>query len=382
MEKLVLLGSTGSIGSQAIDLLTSNEVDICVEALTCNRNVEKMLEQAKIVKPKAVGIGDETLYKQYKDDFAKLGIVVFCGEKGLTEISKNYGSIVLNALMGSMGLNPSYETLKAGKKLALANKESIVTSGEILTNTAKAYGGTIIPVDSEHSAIFQSLEGNKQSEIEKIILTASGGPFRGKKAKELVDVTFREALKHPNYSMGRKISIDSATLMNKGLEVIEAKWMFSVETDQIDVVVHPESIVHSLVQYVDCSIIAQLGLPDMKLPILYALTYPDRVKSNLGRLDLAKIGRLNFAEPDKETFPCLELAYESLRRGGYASTVLNAANEKLVDLFLKEQIKFYDIPKWIEIAMNKFDYDDQLEIDTVKELDQTVKKYIEVELGK
>jgi len=382
MKKLSILGSTGSVGTQAVELLLNHDLEIDVVGLSCNGNVDLMLQQAKKLRPEAVVIGKEELRGKYDGEFENIGVKVLYGDEGLVQLASESADVVLNALMGSMGLMPSLAAIRSNKRLALANKESIVTAGELLIGECKKTDAVIIPVDSEHSAIFQSLEGNKGSEVEKIILTASGGPFRGKSREQLSNVTYREALKHPNYSMGRKISIDSATLMNKGLEVIEAKWMFDVNADQIDVVVHPESIIHSLVQYKDSSVLAQMGLPDMQLPILYSMTYPDRVQSKLERLDLVKLSTLHFEEPNYSVFPCLGLAYEALKRGGFASTVLNSANEKLVELFLKEQIEFYDIPKWIEKAMNKFVISDNLTIEKVIEVDKDVRKYINMTVGK
>ena len=284
--------------------------------------------------------------------------------------------VLLTAIVGMIGLVPTLEAIKHKKDIALANKETLVCAGKLVMSEAKKNGVKILPVDSEHSAIFQSLNGENYKEIEKVILTASGGPFRGKKKEELLNVTKNEALKHPNWSMGRKISIDSSTLMNKGLEVIEAKWLFDVEVDQIDVVVHPQSIIHSMVQFNDSSVIAQLGCPDMRLPIQYALTYPERLENGFERLDLTKIATLTFEEPDLETFPCLQLAYETLKMGGTYSAVLNSANEVLVEAFLEDKIGFYDIPKYIKETLDVHKSIEEPTLEEILEVDRWTREYV------
>lgn len=351
MKKISILGSTGSIGTQALDVIRENKDKFELIAISGNTSVDMLFNQIKEFSPKYVAVYDEYSYIKLKgmlDD--KFSTKVLCGMNGLKEIcSLDEVDVVLTAVVGMIGLLPTLEAIKHKKNIALANKETLVCAGELVISEAKKYGVKILPVDSEHSAIFQCLNGEENRFVDKIILTASGGPFRGKTREELINVTKNEALKHPNWSMGQKISIDSSTLMNKGLEVIEARWLF--DTDNIDVLVHPQSIIHSMVEFNDSSVIAQLGCPDMKLPIQYALTYPDRVKNDFERLDLTKLSSLTFEKPDKETFPCLNLAYESLKLGDTYSLVLNSCNEVLVDLFLKDQIGFYDIPKYIEYFM-------------------------------
>ena len=336
MKKISILGSTGSIGKQTLDVVRQHKDKFEVVAISANSSVDLLLEQIKEFKPKYVAVYNESSYIKLKSMIPlDINIEVLCGMEGLKTISSLPEiDVLLTAIVGMIGLVPTLEAIKAGKDIALANKETLVCAGDLVMSEAKKMGVSILPVDSEHSAIFQCLNGENNKEIEKIILTASGGPFRGKTKEELVNVTKNQALKHPNWSMGRKISIDSSTLMNKGLEVIEAKWLFGVEHDKIDVVVHPQSIIHSMVQFIDSSVIAQLGCPDMRLPIQYALSYPNRIECDFERLDLAKIATLTFENPDMDTFPCLKLAYETLKMGGTYSAVLNSANEILVSEFL------------------------------------------------
>ena len=350
MKRISILGSTGSIGTQTLDVVRKNKDKFEVVAISANSSVNLLLEQIKEFKPKYVAVYDENSAKKLKDIIpSNIDIEVLSGMEGLVQISTlDEIDVLLTAIVGMIGLVPTLEAIKKGKTIALANKETLVTAGQLVMEEARKRNVDILPVDSEHSAIFQCLNGENSKEIESIILTASGGPFRGKSKQDLINVTKNEALKHPNWSMGRKISIDSSTLMNKGLEVIEAKWLFNVEPDKIDVVVHPQSIIHSMVQFVDSSIIAQMGCPDMKLPIQYALTYPERLLNDFERLDFSKLSSLTFEKPDLNTFPCLKLAYESLKMGGTYCTVLNAANEVLVNEFLEDRIKFYDIPYYIE----------------------------------
>ncbi|MGL4796899.1 MAG: 1-deoxy-D-xylulose-5-phosphate reductoisomerase [Paraclostridium sp.] len=354
MKKISILGSTGSIGTQTLDVVRANRDKFEVVAISANSSINLLLEQIKEFKPKYVAVYNENSTKALKEMIpSDIKIEVLSGMEGLVAISSlDEIDVLLTAIVGMIGLVPTLEAIKKGKTIALANKETLVTAGQLVMDEAKKRNVKILPVDSEHSAIFQCLNGESHKEVESIILTASGGPFRGKIKNELLNVTKNEALKHPNWSMGRKISIDSSTLMNKGLEVIEAKWLFDVNTDKIDVVVHPQSIIHSMVQFVDSSIIAQMGCPDMKLPIQYALTYPDRILNDFERLDFSKLSSLTFEKPDLETFPCLKLAYESLDMGGTYSAVLNAANEVLVNEFLEDKIGFYDIPYYIEKTLD------------------------------
>ena len=354
MKKISILGSTGSIGTQTLDVVRANRDKFEVVAISANSSINLLLEQIKEFKPKYVAVYNEASAKVLKEMIpSDINIEVLSGMEGLVAISSlDEIDVLLTAIVGMIGLVPTLEAIKKGKTIALANKETLVTAGQLVMEEAKKNNVKILPVDSEHSAIFQCLNGENNKEIESLILTASGGPFRGKTKSQLLNVTKNEALKHPNWSMGRKISIDSSTLMNKGLEVIEAKWLFDVNTDKIDVVVHPQSIIHSMVQFVDSSIIAQMGCPDMKLPIQYALTYPDRILNDFERLDFSKLTSLTFEKPDLETFPCLKLAYDSLIMGGTYSAVLNAANEVLVNEFLEDKIGFYDIPYYIEKTLD------------------------------
>jgi 1-deoxy-D-xylulose-5-phosphate reductoisomerase len=328
-----------------------------VEVLTAQNNAGLLIQQAKKFKPNAVVIVNESHYEQVKNELIPLDIKVYAGENALASVVEmDTIDLVLTALVGYSGLRPTIHAIKAGKPIALANKETLVVAGELITQLAKEKGVNIYPVDSEHSAIFQCLVGEFHNKIEKIILTASGGPFRGKKKDELKSVTKAQALKHPNWTMGAKVTIDSASLMNKGLEVIEARWLFNLKAGQIDVVVHPQSIVHSLVQFEDGSIKAQLGLPDMKLPIQFAMTYPDRLRTDFPRFDFAKYPALTFEQPDTETFRNLALAFEALRRGGNMPCVLNAANEVAVEAFLKDKVGFLEMSDVVERCLEKMDY--------------------------
>lgn len=351
-KRIAILGSTGSIGTQALEVVRQFPELLQIEVLTAFSNADLLIQQAKEFLPNIVVIGQEEKLEYVKAALWDDDVKVYAGEKALNDVVQmSCIDMVLSAIVGVAGLAPIYKAIESGKQIALANKETLVVAGELMTRTAYENGVNLYPVDSEHSAIFQSLAGEFHNPISKLIITASGGPFRGKKRADLENVTKEQALKHPNWSMGSKITIDSATLMNKGLEVIEAKWLFGVPLEKIDVVVHPQSIVHSLVEFEDGSVKAQLGLPDMKLPIQYALTYPERKPSNFPRLNLAQQGTLTFEKPDLETFPCLSLAYEASRRGGCMPCVLNAANEAAVGLFLHDRIRFYDIPRIIESAL-------------------------------
>lgn len=378
MKKISILGSTGSIGMQALEVARNNKDKFKIEALAVNTSVDVLKNQILEFRPKVVAVYNEDKAMELKKIIPKeVDVDIYCGMKGLkTIVSLESVDIVLTALVGMIGLVPTLEAIKYKKTIALANKETLVTAGDLVMNEAKKMGVDILPVDSEHAAIFQCLNGERNKEIEKIILTASGGPFRNKTREQLINITKNEALKHPNWSMGRKISIDSATLMNKGLEVIEAKWLFGVDFTDIDVVVHPQSIIHSMVQFIDGSVMAQLGNPDMKLPIQYALSYPDRIYNDYERLDLAKISSLTFEKPDVNTFPCLKLAYDSLKKRGTYCTVLNAANEILVNEFLNDKIKFYDIPMYIEKALEKHSSIEKPTLEEILHIDNWSREFI------
>ena len=356
-KRIAILGSTGSIGTQALEVIAAHPDFFEVEVLTAQNNSALLIEQARKFNPNAVVIVNEDHYLQVKQALDPLGIKVFAGEKSLASIVQMDSiDLVLTALVGYSGLKPTIKAIEAGKNIALANKETLVVAGELITRLAREKGVNIFPVDSEHSAIFQCLVGEFHNPIEKIILTASGGPFRGKKKQDLASITKAQALKHPNWTMGAKVTIDSATLMNKGLEVIEAKWLFGLKPEQVEVVVHPQSIVHSLVQFQDGSVKAQLGLPDMRLPIQFAMTYPERLKSNFPRFDFAAYPALTFEKPDMETFRNLALAFEALHRAGNMPCVLNAANEVVVSEFLKDRIGFLEMSDVVEHCLLKMDF--------------------------
>lgn len=355
MKKITILGSTGSIGTQTLAIVKEFPNLFEIQGLTCNKNIELLEKQIIEFKPKYVCVMDKEAAKILKSKISS-DITVYSGLDGLINIAtESKCDILLTAVVGSVGLLPTYEAIKKGIDIALANKETLVTAGKIIMAEAKKSGSKILPVDSEHSAIFQCLQGNEMSTVEKIILTASGGAFLDTPTDALESVKPVDALKHPNWEMGKKITIDSATMMNKGLEVIEAKWLFDLKVDQIEVVIHPESIIHSMVQYQDRSVIAQMGLPDMKLPILYALNYPKRVKTAYDPLDLARIGRLNFMKPDLIKFKALSLAYESIKIGHTMPAVLNTANEIYVQKFLENKIGFLEISESVEREMKNHD---------------------------
>ncbi len=352
MKRIAILGSTGSIGTQTLDIVSNNREDLEVVALAAGSNVKLMEAQVREFAPKVVAMWSEEAAKQLRTQISDLEIKVLSGMEGLLEIAVLEGmDTLVTAIVGMIGIRPTIEAIKAGKNIALANKETLVCAGHIIMPLAKEYGVKILPVDSEHSAIFQSLNGEPKGRIAKILLTASGGPFRGKNREELKGMQVEDALKHPNWSMGRKITIDSSTLVNKGLEVMEAKWLFDVEPEQIQVVVHPQSIIHSMVEYIDGAVIAQLGIPDMKLPIQYALFYPDRRVMNEKKLDFFALQQMTFEKPDTDTFYGLKLAYEALKTGGSVPTVYNAANEKAVALFLDKKISYLQIPELIQKSM-------------------------------
>lgn len=375
MKNIAILGSTGSIGTQTLAVVDEFSKAFNVIAISCNKDVKKLEEQIIKYKPAYAVITDENAFGQvshFKSLYPETK-VLFGQESLLEVVALEEVEAVIMAIVGNDALLPTIGAIKAKKRICIANKEVLVTSGHIIMPLVKAYGVELIPVDSEHSALFQALQGNKNSEIEKVILTASGGPFRGRSRESLEFVSAAEALKHPKWDMGRKISIDSATLMNKGLEVIEAKWLFDLLPSQIDVVVHPQSIIHSLIQYRDSSVIAQMGLPDMRLPIVYALNYPDRQETLLERMDLAKLMTLTFEKPDCETFPCLDLAYHVLEKGGIYPIILNAANEILVERYLEDEIEFYDIPRGIEWAIGKYSAIESPTLEDVLMYDQDVR---------
>jgi 1-deoxy-D-xylulose-5-phosphate reductoisomerase len=356
-KRVAILGSTGSIGTQTLEVIKSHLDKFEVEVLTAQNNADLLIQQAIEFKPNCVVIANETRYDEVRDILVPLNIKVYAGEKALAQIVEmDTIDVVLTALVGYSGLIPTIKAIESGKHIALANKETLVVAGELVTKLAREKGVNIYPVDSEHSAIFQCLVGEFHNPIEKIILTASGGPFRGKDKRFLETVTKAQALRHPNWDMGAKITIDSASLMNKGLEVIEAKWLFGINTEQIDVIVHPQSIVHSLVQFEDGSIKAQLGLPDMRIPIQFALSFPERLKSDFPRFNFAQYPSLTFEQPDMETFQNLQLAYESLARGGNAPCILNAANEIAVAAFLREEIGFLEMSDLIAASLTKVAY--------------------------
>ncbi|MEO0552852.1 MAG: 1-deoxy-D-xylulose-5-phosphate reductoisomerase [Bacteroidota bacterium] len=369
-KNIAILGSTGSIGTQALDVIRANPDYFSVEALTAGNNADLLIQQAIEFKPNVAVIGNEKLYDQVFSELDAHGIKVYAGESAITSVMEmDTIDLVLTALVGYCGLRPTIKAIETGKAIALANKETLVVAGELVTGLAEKKGVNILPVDSEHSAIFQCLVGEFHNPIEKIILTASGGPFRGKSKEDLANVTKAQALKHPNWDMGAKITIDSASLMNKGLEVIEAKWLFGLTNNQIEVVVHPQSIIHSMVQFEDGSIKAQMGLPDMKLPIQFAMTYPRRFKTDFPRFDFTKYPALTFEQPDSKTFRNLALAYDALAKAGNMPCVLNAANEVAVAEFLKDRIGFLEMSDLVEQCLAKIDfikipaYEDYVETD-------------------
>ena len=353
-QKLAILGSTGSIGTQTLDVVAANPDLFEVYTITANNSVAKLIEQARQFHPEAVVVANEAHYQELKDALADLPIKVFAGADAVPEVAALPSvDTVVTAMVGYAGLKPTIAAIEAGKKIALANKETLVVAGELITRLTLEHHASILPVDSEHGAIFQCLVGENPDEVEKIILTASGGPFRTKSREDLTHVTAKEALRHPTWQMGAKITIDSASMMNKGFEVIEAKWLFGLKPDQIDVVVHPQSIVHSMVQFRDGSIKAQLGVPDMRLPIEYALTFPERQKTDFERLDFAKCSQLTFEKPDFERFRNLALAFEAMTKGGNMPCIVNAANEVAVAAYLEDKIGFLAMSDLIEKAMNK-----------------------------
>ena len=396
MKNLGILGSTGSIGEQTLEVVRNNPGDYRVRALAVMGNIRRLKEQILEFQPKQVAVFDPKKAKMLREELIRekakaprikssqkdenhplFQVEVLEGLEGLSAIAVDEEvDLLVNSVVGSVGLVPTIKAIDAGKNIALANKETLVVAGELVMKKAREKGIQITPIDSEHSAVFQCLQGEKEKSLEKIILTASGGPFRTWKKEDIEKATFREALKHPNWVMGRKISIDSATMMNKGLEVIEARWLFDVPGEKIETLVHPESIVHSMVEYVDSSVIAELGIPDMKVPIQYALSYPERIKGDYEKLSLSKLGKLTFEEPDMDRFPCLKLAYDALAVGGTMPAVLNGANEVLVEAYLQEKISFYDIPRFIQKAMEAHEPFEYTTMEEILEVDRWVRDYV------
>lgn len=377
MKKIAILGSTGSIGTQTLDIVRE-QGDIQVVAMAAGSNISLLEAQMREFKPSLVSVWDEKKASELRTNTKDLGIKIVSGMEGLLEVSVIPESeILVTAIVGMLGIRPTIAAIKAGKKIALANKETLVTAGHIIIPLAKEYKVPILPVDSEHSAIFQSLQGAGDNKISKILLTASGGPFRGRKSDDLKNIQVEDALKHPNWSMGRKITIDSSTLVNKGLEVMEAKWLFDVTLDQIQVVVHPQSVIHSAVEYEDGAVIAQLGTPDMRLPIQYALYYPERRNLSGRRLDLFEIADLTFEKPDTDTFRGLALAYLAMEKGGNIPTVYNAANEKAVSLFLDRKISYPEITELIEACMEDAEFIDHPDVDEILGTEAAAYEFIE-----
>lgn len=381
MKKIAILGSTGSIGTQTLDIVRE-QGDIQVVAMAAGSNISLLEAQMREFRPSLVSVWDEKKASELRTNTKDLGIKIVSGMEGLLEVSVIPESeILVTAIVGMLGIRPTIAAIKAGKKIALANKETLVTAGHIIIPLAKEYKVPILPVDSEHSAIFQSLQGAGDNKISRILLTASGGPFRGRKADELKNIQVEDALKHPNWSMGRKITIDSSTLVNKGLEVMEAKWLFDVTLDQIQVVVHPQSVIHSAVEYQDGAVIAQLGTPDMRLPIQYALYYPEHRNLSGRRLDLFEIADLTFEKPDTDTFRGLALAYQAMEKGGNIPTVYNAANEKAVSLFLDRKISYPEITELIEACMENAEFIDHPDVDEILGTEAAAYEFIEKKMS-
>lgn len=381
MKKIAILGSTGSIGTQTLEIVRK-ESDLQVVALAAGTNVELMEKQVREFHPALAAMWTEDAAKDLRTRLGDCPVRVVCGMDGLLEVAAcETSEVLVTAIVGMIGIRPTIAAIEHGKTIALANKETLVTAGHIIMPLAARKGVSILPVDSEHSAIFQSMHGENRNRVSKILLTASGGPFRGKTREELASMTVEDALNHPNWSMGRKVTIDSASLVNKGLEVMEAKWLFDVALDQIQVVVHPQSIIHSAVEYVDGGIMAQMGVPDMKLPIQYALFYPDRRPMDTGRVDFFRLKQLTFEEPDTDTFGGLALAYKAARRGGSLPTVFNAANEKAVALFLQHKITFLQIPELIERSMEDHRVIDDPTVEQILEAEAATYEYIKQKFG-
>ena len=376
-KRISILGSTGSIGVNTLTVIKNISKEYKVIYLTGNTNSDLMIEQCREFNPESIVMINDEAAEKVKKKLVSDGIEVLSGRNNLIEIAKNESiDLVLNALVGSPGMEPTLEALKAGVDVALSNKESLVVAGDIITNAMKTSGAKLFPVDSEHSAIWQCLVGESMKDIDKIILTGSGGPFRQRPIETFDEITVSESLNHPNWDMGKKITIDSATMMNKGLEVIEAYWLFDMQIPQIDIIVHPQSIIHSMIEFKDGSIKAQLGVPDMKVPIQYALTYPNHLSAPWERLDFTKLGDLSFQTPDFERFPCIKLAYKALEKMGTTPAILNMANDYCVYKFLDEKIKFTDIPVIIESAMNNHQWTENPNLDYLKELDFWTESFV------
>lgn len=374
-KKVAIIGSTGSIGRQALEVIEHHKEKLCVEVLTANKQADLLIEQALKFDPNAVVIADKSQYQKVKEALSSTDIKVFAGQEALEDIVQMETiDIVLTAIVGFAGLRPTIKAIEAKKPIALSNKETLVVGGELITKLSIENSVPIIPVDSEHSAIFQCLAGEFYNPIEKIILTASGGPFWGKTKDELNNITPKQALNHPNWVMGNKVTIDSATLMNKGLEVIEAKWLFDLSVDKIEAVIHPQSVIHSMVEFEDGSVKAQMGKADMRLPIQYALTYPERLKTNFPKFNILDFPNLSFLKPDMETFPCLSLAYQAIQKGGNMPTIMNAANEIAVEAFLRGGIGFLEIPEIIANAMSKYNFIAKANVNDFFETDKEVRE--------
>lgn len=377
MKKIAILGSTGSIGTQTLDVVREHKEELCVTALAAGHNKERLKEQIAEFHPSLVSLADEKLALELKHELAGSGVEVLSGMDGLVAVAgAKESDVVVTAVVGMMGILPTMEAIRQGKDIALANKETLVTAGHLIIPMAKEYGGSILPVDSEHSAIFQCLHASRRQDVDKILLTASGGPFRGKTLEELEKVTLEDALKHPNWSMGQKITIDSSTMVNKGLEVMEARWLFDVDYDQIEVVVQPQSIIHSMVQFTDGAILAQLGTPDMRVPIEYALFYPERRSLAGDRLDFGSLRSITFEKPDYTVFRGLSLALAAGKAGGTMPTVFNAANEKAVAKFLKREIGYLDIIRLIEKCMDAHQVQENPSLEEILATEQWVYSYI------
>lgn len=377
MKKIAILGSTGSIGTQTLEVVREHKDELCVTALAAGHNKEKLKEQIAEFHPSVVSLADETLALELKKELAGSGVTVLSGMDGLVSVAGAQESdVVVTAVVGMMGILPTMEAIRKGKDIALANKETLVTAGHLIIPMAEQYGVSILPVDSEHSAIFQCLHGARRQDVDKILLTASGGPFRGKTLADLENVTLEDALRHPNWSMGRKITIDSSTMVNKGLEVMEARWLFDVDYDQIEVVIQPQSIIHSMVQFTDGAILAQLGTPDMKVPIEYALFYPERRSLKGDRLDFGTLQSITFEKPDDTVFRGLALALAAGKAGGTMPTVFNAANEKAVAKFLNKEIGYLDIIRIIEQCMDAHQVKDNPSLEEILATEQWVYSFI------
>jgi len=382
MKNITVLGSTGSIGIQTLRIISNMKEEFNLIGISANKNVGLLIEQAKLYKPKYVCLADDSNKDVLLDSLDSKQYKILIGRSGLLELSQNNdANIILNALVGADGMEPTINAITSGIDVALSNKESLVMAGSIINKQLKIHNVNLYPVDSEHSAIWQCLSGEKEEEISKIILTGSGGPFRLKPQSEFVNITKEEALKHPNWSMGNKITIDSSTMMNKGLEVIEAYWLFNININQISIVIHPESIIHSMVEFLDGSIKAQLGVPSMEIPIQFALTYPNHLESSCEKLDLTEIKTLNFEKPNLKKFKCIQLAYDAIKEGGSYPVVLNVANDILVDNFLNNKIKYLDISNGIEEILNKHEFIDNLTIENINYLTDWTTQYMKEKIN-